>query len=94
MDKIKAQLQPLLRRLQQLRVLLFVVIVLAVYAFMGMRIASLRNQQPSSSAVSSATPTAQPHIDQATVNKIKQLQDNSVSVQALFNQARQSPFQE
>jgi hypothetical protein len=34
-----------------------------------------------------------PRIDQDVVSQLQQLQDNSVSVQALFNQGRTNPFQ-
>lgn len=94
MNKSSDQLQKILRELLRLRVLLFLILVACVYGFVGLRVMNLRNQQPDQSAVSSATTITQPHIDQATVDKIKQLQDNSVNVQALFNQARQNPFQE
>lgn len=93
-SKLSRNPQELLRQAIRYRKLYFLVLVALVYGFVIMRIMSLRSQEPNQTDVSSATTVAQPHIDQATVNKIKQLQDNSVNVQALFNQARQNPFQE
>lgn len=88
------QLQGIEKQLMQLRILIFLIAVVIVYAYMGLRIHILSDARPNQKAVASQSAPAQPQIDEVTVSKIKQLQDNSVSVQALFNQARQSPFQE
>jgi hypothetical protein len=49
--------------------------------------------QPSDSAVSSQIHSANiPNIGGIDVTKIESLRDNSVSVQALFDQARNNPF--
>ena len=74
--------------------ILFLLLLVAVYGFVLLQIGSLSNAQPSSTAVSSQAQTvAIPHIDPTVVQQIQNLQDNSVSVQALFNQARTNPFQ-
>lgn len=92
-DKLKAQLQPLLKQLMGLKVPLFLLLVIGVYGFIVWRISALQQAQPNLDAVSSKL-QASTHIDQATITKIKQLQDNSVNVKALFNNARNNPFQE
>src|SRR5580700_462377 len=70
-------------------IILFLLLLAAVYGFVLLQISSLSNAEPSSSAVSSQAQTvAIPHIDPTVVQQIQNLQDNSVSVQALFNQAR------
>jgi hypothetical protein len=75
-------------------IILFFLLLVAVYGFILLRINSLSNAQPDSSAVSTQAQTvAIPHIDPTVVQQIQNLQDNSVSVQALFNQARTNPFQ-
>jgi hypothetical protein len=76
-------------------VLVFLVVVAAVYAFLLLRIHTLSNVPADQATLSTSTKTlAVPRIDQATVHKIQELQDNNVNVQSLFNQARQNPFQE
>lgn len=92
-DKLKVQVHRLLQNLLSMRIPLFLVVVAAVYGFIVWRISALQAVQPNLDAVSSKLQST-PHIDQATVTKVKQLQDNSVNVQALFNQARNNPFQE
>jgi len=89
-DKLSSQLN-LLRRYS---FVIFLVFVAALYSFVLLRINSLSSAQPSAAAVSSQVKAAAvPHIDQSVVNQLQSLQDNSVSVQALFNQARSDPFQ-
>jgi hypothetical protein len=79
----------------RLRLLLFFVLIIVLYGFIGWRINTLVTAQPDDALITSKTSaTSKPHIDQAIVDKITQLEDNSVTVQALFNQARQNPFRE
>jgi hypothetical protein len=93
--KLQAQLQKVLKKFLKLRVPLFLLLIVIVYAYVALRASALANANPSASAIADQTKaSATPHIDQATVNKIQQLQDNSVTVRTLFNQARQNPFQE
>lgn len=73
---------------------IFLIFVVLLYSFVLLRINNLSNIQPSSDAINSQVKAAQvPHIDQPVVKQLQTLQDNSVSVQALFNQARNNPFQ-
>lgn len=75
--------------------LIFIVFVVGLYGTVMLRIQQLSHQQPSSDAVSSQVTAAQtPHIDQSVVKQLQSLQDNSVSVQALFDEARSNPFQQ
>ena len=82
-----------LKKLRAYKGLLFFLAVAILYGFILWRINTYSNV-PANQSVESSSVSSQPHIDAATVQKIEQLQDNSVSVQALFNQARQNPFQE
>ncbi|HSX35757.1 MAG TPA: hypothetical protein VLH84_02375 [Patescibacteria group bacterium] len=91
---LKSQLQHSTKRLIEFRMLLFIGILVLLYGFIVLRIQTLSSAKPDQNAVASQVSTSRPHIDQPTINKIKQLQDNSVSVQALFNQSRQNPFHE
>lgn len=74
--------------------LAFIVFVALLYGFVLLRISSFSNAQPSPDSVTSQVRAAQvPHIDKAVVKQIESLHDNSVNVQALFNEARNNPFQ-
>ena len=75
--------------------LLFCVFVALIYIFIVYRVQVLNSAEPDSTAVATQSRTAQvPHIDPKVLDQLQNLQDNSVSVQALFNEARANPFQE
>lgn len=82
-----------LRQFRRYSAFIFFLLVAALYGFIVWRINVLSNMPPSQSE-KTAKVSAQPHIDAATVKKIQSLQDNSVSVQSLFDAARQNPFNE
>ena len=93
MNNLKHQIQNALKQIIRFRMPLFFALLAMVYGFIAWRVSELSNVPPQSNTTSQTVP-ASPHIDQATVNKIEQLQDNSVNVKALFDQARQNPFNE
>ena len=73
---------------------LFIVFVVCLYGFLLFRVNSLGNAQPMTADVNKQVNAAAiPHIDQAVVKQLQSLQDNSVNVQSLFDQARSNPFQ-
>jgi hypothetical protein len=74
---------------------IFLVFLLGVYSFLAWRVMTLNQVEPDQSIVAAKLKTAGvPHIDPDALSKIQQLQDNSVEVQSLFDQARSNPFQE
>lgn len=82
-----------LDKARQFSALAFIIFVAVLYGFVLLRINSLSNQQPSPDSVTSQVQAARvPHIDQSVVKQLESLHDNSVNVQALFNQARSNPF--
>jgi len=92
---IKDSLRVLLAKLHKYSVVLFLVFLVGIYGFLVWQIMSLDKAEPDQSAVSAKLKTAGvPRIDPDVLNKIQQLQDNSVEVQTLFDQARSNPFQE
>jgi hypothetical protein len=93
LQRISKQAVPLLRRVGTYKALIFFLLIASLYGFILWRINVYSNASPDQN-VEDAQVAAQPHIDQSTVQKLLSLQSNSVSVQALFNEARQNPFQE
>lgn len=80
-------------RFQRYSFLLFIIFVSALYGFVLLRISSLSNTEPSLEAINTHVKAARvPKIDESIVKQLESLEDNSVSVQALFDQARQNPF--
>ena len=82
-------------KLRPYRLPVFLLLVALLYGFLLLRINSLSSAQPSPDAVSSQFKAAKlTHIDQTVIKQIKSLQDNSVNVRSLFDQARNNPFQQ
>ena len=72
----------------------FIVFVFLLYGFLMLRLNTLLNTQPSDSDVAQQIDTAKvPHIDETVVKQLESLQDNSVRVKSLFQDARNNPFQ-
>ncbi|HET6924431.1 MAG TPA: hypothetical protein VFH39_01205 [Candidatus Saccharimonadales bacterium] len=73
---------------------LFVVLLLVIYGFLMMQITALSNPEPPSGSSTPEATAQVPRINPALVKQLQSLQDNSTNVKALFDQARQNPFQE
>lgn len=95
---IKALAEKYLAKLEGARkysVAIFVVFVAVMYGFLLYRINTLNSVQPTPDQVAAKVQAAKvPHIDEKVVQQLQSLQDNSVSVQTLFNEARNNPFQQ
>lgn len=88
-------LETSLRKSARYVVIMFVVLIAAVYGFMLYQINSLSNMQPSPSATTQAASSSSiPRIDPSVVQRLETLKDNSVNVQAIFNDSRDNPFHE
>src|SRR4051794_9963142 len=73
--------------------LAFLIFLAAIYGFLLWRIFSLTSAAPDQAAVNAKLQTVGvPKVDPNVVAKMQHLEDNSVSVQTLFDQARQNPF--
>jgi len=73
----------------------FVLLLVAVYGFVLFRIQAAQTASPTESEQSSQLQaTATPHIDPHIVEQMHSLQDHSVNVKTLFDQARSNPFNE
>lgn len=77
------------------RSFIFFLMLTSLYGYIVWRINVLSNAPPSSADVTTAQQNVSlSGIPESTVEKLQGLQDNSVRVQSLFNEARQNPFQE
>lgn len=95
LKKLPSLIQPILAKINRYKVFGFVIVLLVSYGFLVYRINSLVSSEPTDDQISEKLETVQrPKIDQATLDKIQQLQDQNVDVQTLFTQARENPFTE
>lgn len=82
------------KKLQPYGFVTFLVFTTLIYGFVLLRINDLGNREPSADAVNNQVQTIRlTHIDENVVKKLQSLRDNSVNVQALFDEARNNPFQ-
>ena len=81
-------------KLRRYSLVLFIIFVGLVYRFLVLRINTLSSQKPTEEAINKQVKAAKiPRIDKSVVKQLESLEDNSVDVQTLFNQARSNPFQ-
>jgi hypothetical protein len=97
MDLKKVNLKQLLenfaRRFGKHAIFAVLLLVLLVYVLVVFRIKSLANAEPGPDqqvVISNATPK----IDPKAIKQIQALEQNNTEVHALFEQARNNPFQE
>ncbi len=92
---LKAKLRRLTPLINKHGAFALILLVLLIYLFLVWRISSLASAEPDDVAVDTAlTSSAVPKIDNKAIEQIQNLEQNSSQVQALFNQARNNPFQE
>lgn len=92
---IPAKLKPALDFLKRYLSFIVVIAALGVFGFFILRINQFSRAEPDESAVEEKLETVQrPKIDPEVIEKIEQLQDQNIQVQALFDQARNNPFSE
>lgn len=74
---------------------IFIIVVLCLVGFLIFEINLLINKDPTEEQITAKEQTIKrPRIDQQTIDKIEQLKDHNVAVQALFKNARNNPFQD
>lgn len=93
--KITSKLGNVFQKIRKYSVFVFFVVILLIFSFLVFRINILARTEPSEDAVNEKLQTIKrPKIDQDSIDKLQALQDNSVEVQTLFQQARENPFHE
>ncbi len=95
LSKYLVSLKKILLVFNKHRLLGYIVFILILYIFLILKINNLDHlslsNQSNSPTTSSAVATPQ-RINPSVVYQLQQLQNNSVSVQSLFQQARNNPF--
>jgi hypothetical protein len=82
------------RAILRYRVVLFIALVGILYGFVVFQTYHLSNDDAGSVPSDSQSAALTPHVDKNVVDQLTSLKDNSVNVQALFNQSRTNPFSE
>ena len=89
------KIKPVIAWVKRHRTVIAVILVLLLYTVMVLKINTLSRREPTDDEVTEKLQTIKrPRIDDATIKKIEQLQDNNVDVETQFKDARENPFQE
>lgn len=94
-QSLRDQLNGVGKVLLSYAVVWFALLLVGVYGFVAYRVVTARSAEPTEADISAkvdAAPTL--HVDPNAVSQLQSLQDNSVNVKTLFDQARSNPFQE
>ena len=95
LNDVVDQFKPYLKQVSRYKVGLFIALVAVIYGYSTYNINQLVNSQPSTTQVqATVNPLSLTRVDKSVVSQLQTLQNNSVSVQALFEQARNNPFHE
>ncbi len=102
MKQLSEQLQPILNRVAPLRakayrfrVVLFVMAVATIYGLILYRINVYANVEPDAVDLSTKlTEVKRVSIDQEATSKIQDLENRDITIEALFDNGRDNPFQE
>lgn len=95
LKKLAPKISGVLKKLRPYSLFICIILVLGIYLFIVIKIRQLANQQPSTTDVTNKLVELQtPKLDQDAVDSILQLEEESIEIRTLFNEARQNPFQE
>ena len=93
--QIGATAKKSLGRLKVYASFLAVIAILLIYSFLVFRVSTLSQAEPDEAAVAEKSNTIKRlRIDQNSVDKLDDLEDQNVGVQSLFEEARDNPFQD
>ena len=93
--KLLARAKDFLNKFKKYSGFAFIVTVLLIYSFLVLRIGILSQAEPSEDAIAEQQNTIKRlKIDQNSIDKINELEDQNIGVQSLFEAARDNPFQD
>jgi hypothetical protein len=74
---------------------MFILFLVGIYGFLAWTFLGLYGTQPDETTIQAELKAIGiPKVDTEVAKKMEQLEDNSVSAQTLFDEARKNPFQE
>lgn len=95
LEKLLTQLRPLSVGFKRYRVTLFMLAFLGIYTFLVIHINALTNREPDPVELAARKQTTKRlTIDQDSIDRILELEEQNIEVKTLFEQARNNPFNE
>lgn len=94
-SRLFEKITPLLEGISRHRTTIFMVFFLGIYIFLVYRINGFINREPDPAALNTQLQTIQRlRIDQDSIDRLIDLEEQSVEIKTLFEQARNNPFSE
>lgn len=95
LKNIPAKALELIDKLKEYVFFICILLVLLAYGYLVLQIRGYVVAEPSQQAVTEKLSELNiPKIDDQVIEKVKQLENSNVEVKALFDEARDNPFQE
>lgn len=92
---VSAQIAPLIDKFRRYNVFIFIVTFLGVYGFLILQVSSLTQSEPTAAELNESLGTVKRlKLDQESIDKLEELEEQNIEVQTLFQQARDNPFTE
>lgn len=85
----------ILAKLRRFAPILSVLLIVGIYVFLVLQINQASQQQADDDVAKAQTEAIKRlRLDEESIKKIQQLEDQNVNVQSLFKEARENPFQD
>lgn len=95
LQKIAHRLLPAVTFAKRYIKFIFFIFIATLCAFLLFQVNSYGSVEPSEDQVTEKlTSVSRPHIDESSLKKIQELEEQNVEVKSLFQQARDNPFSE
>lgn len=92
---ILEKINPIIYNVKKYHIAIFFTVVSLLLVFLIFRVNQLARIEPTEDQIQERIElTARPKVEPALIEKIQQLRDQNVQVEALFQQARENPFSE
>ena len=93
LSDLKNQLNKIVQILNKNKLFIFIIVVILTYGYIYLKIETANSISLNSTQIQAITnPLANTRINSQVVQQIQSLQNNSVNVQSLFQNARNNPF--
>lgn len=93
-DTYVAKLIPVKEFIARYAVILFIIGVVAIFSFMTLGIAHFSDRKPTIVEETEKRMSVKVvKLDEKSINKIKELQDQNISIESLFDNGRENPFE-
>lgn len=94
-NSIITRIQPVAAYIKRYRVIMFALFFLAMYTYLIVQINTLAQSEPDPAVVAENINTVKRlKVDQSSINKILELEEQNIEVKSLFQDARDNPFTE